>query len=284
MQFSKSVYIIITTHGHTRFDPLQSETELKTFEVPDDMHILSVMASPPGVINTTCSRSLYKFNNIIASNFETMDDSIKEHIDELDILVPEVDRIRKIIKTEENKLERDYYKHYQDKIDKETVDMQHVWDSRYSMSVYGPGNDMLNKRFSFNRVSNGLWLDNTIQLFNLPNIDEDFDIIQAMIDSNPDIDKNNFETNMSNIIDFLRGKGIKNITIFDFSCSVFMDEKNIEAREIRRLRRTYKKEHSHPYKKTSTFSGGVSKTRRSKTRRSKTRRSKTRRNKTPKRK
>ena len=39
MEFSKSVYIIITTHGITQIDPFQRDTEFKTFEVPDDMNI-----------------------------------------------------------------------------------------------------------------------------------------------------------------------------------------------------------------------------------------------------
>jgi hypothetical protein len=261
MEFSKSVYIVITTHGYIPIDPFQLDTEFKTFEVPDDINILSVIAAPPGVVNTTCYRSIDKFTNIIAAGFEQMDDNQKEHIEELDILAQAVDSIRQEIKKEDAKLFRDYSKHYQIEVDKDIMDMQHAADSRYGMSLYTPGSDMLNKRFEFNiEDSKGYWLNNKIQLFNLPNQDEDFDILEAIIEQNPSINRDKFQLSLSSIIKLLQNKGIVNIAIFDFSCSVLEDDlKLINDREVRKLRRGYnrQKERFTPYGRKKPFSGGV---------------------------
>ena len=261
MEFSKSVYIVITTHGYIPIDPFQLDTEFKTFEVPDGINILSVIAAPPGVVNTTCYRSIDKFTNIIAAGFEQMDDNQKEHIEELDVLAQAVDSIRQEIKREDAKLFRDYSKHYQIEVDKDITDMQHAADSRYGMSLYTPGSDMLNKRFEFNSEdSKGYWLNNKIQLFNLPNQDEDFDILEAIIEQNPSIDRDKFQLSLSSIIKILQDKGIVNIAIFDFSCSVIEDDLRLfNNREVRKLRRDYhrQKERFTPYGKKKPFSGGV---------------------------
>jgi len=267
MEFSKSVYIVITTHGYIPTDPFQLDTELKTFEVPDDTNILSVMAAPPGSINTTCYMSIDKFTNIISGGFENMNDNEKQDIEELDILAQVVDGIRQEIKTEDAKLFRDYTKNYQIEVDKEITDMQHASDNRYGMSLYTPGTYMLNKRFEFNiKDSVGYWLNNRIQLFNLPNQDEDFNILEAIIEQNPSINRDNFQVSLSSIIKILEGKGIVNIVIFDFSCSGIEDDsKVINDREVRNLRRaftigrrTYNRQEKRftPYGRKTTFSGG----------------------------
>ena len=266
--YSKSVYIIITTHGYIPVEPYSREPELRTFAVPDGMTILNVMASPPGSVNTKCYRSIQNFTQIIAAGFEQMNEQQKEHIDELDVFVPAVNTIRESLKKEDATLFKDYSKNYRIDITKDIKDMQHIVGSRYGMSIYSPSDYMLNKRFQIysSESEGGHWLNNKIQLFNLPEIDEDMDLVQTIIDLNPDMDKDNIEISLESIIAILREKGIENMAIFDFSCSLIGEEENLTDRTVRKVRQDYIKEtRFHPYKKTnqikSTLSGGIKRTR-----------------------
>jgi len=67
------------------------------------------------------------------------------------------------------------------------------------------------------------------------------------------------QTTLQHLLFFLKKQGIKNVVIFDFSCSVFdMDGKDVEKpREIRSIRRDIIKERNR-----STIGESSSKTRR----------------------
>jgi len=278
MELSNSVYVIITTHGLSQIDPFSSDRQLKTFEIPEGINILNIMASPIGVVNTICYKNLNAFASIISNGFENLSDEIKDNIGDISVLAPVVEDIQQKLKQEDKQVLRNSY--IRNESDPQLIDMQYTWDNRYNMDYHTSDNDMLNKRFSIDiKEEKVYWLDNKIQVFNLPNQDEDLDLLDAFIQENPSKFTEHISLNMNTIIDFLKSKGVINIVIFDFSCSTFNQDIGIKERERRDLRRNFTKsntksrqERMHPYTRKKQLAGRkktVNKTRKNKHKHSK---------------
>jgi hypothetical protein len=111
----------------------------------------------------------------------------------------------------------------------------HAYRTRYQISVYNPGDEFTEKRFVYSpgMFANAGKINDLTTSSNedlLPRIDTDY---------NP---TTRSEVTLSEILNFLAQNGAKNVTIFDFSCSVFDFDVfgrgvgSIE-REVRALRR-----------------------------------------------
>jgi hypothetical protein len=280
MNFSKSVYVVISVHGSTQLDPFLTEPEIRTFTVPAGINVIDIMASPPGAINMVCHNSLKGLSNVISNAIETLDEDTKENLDNIEVLVPIVSDIKNKLKAHDLGLLNAYNTPSQGDTDiAQAQELQHTWDNRFNMGFYQAGDELLNKQYTYDKTDTHThWLDNKIQVFNIPEQDEDFDVLEHfLVDS---ISERYFIINKGNIINFLQENGVENVVFFDLSCSNFEDHEKLSVRTARGVRREYHKEtqkyRPHPYMRRQTNKLGGRRRRGSKLRGSKLRGSKLR--------
>jgi hypothetical protein len=137
----------------------------------------------------------------------------------------------------------------------------YTFDRTYDVTIYKSGETIRNKIYSRKdkeTLFKPSYFDYKINMFG------NSDTSDLMIDLSGKIPNANTpsslsQTTLQHLLFFLKKQGIKNVVIFDFSCSVFdMDGKDVEKpREIRSIRRDIIKERNR-----NTIGESSSKTRR----------------------
>jgi hypothetical protein len=229
-RFPKKVVLLITTHGCI---PVKKEMPT-TLDVPDDMKIIQITAAGLGEINNIYGVNVIKYADkireylnylLISKTKEDYLNTLKPltaHMKKLDetLMVPEIKEKIKKNPNEDYGFDRNYY--YQ-KLDK----------SDYRVNIFNPGDKILNK--TYNRAAldatNYDWRINTLNVPGNPDLLKWFSPRVTRAHSENEI-------KLSKVIKFLKIRGVKEVVIIDFSCSVFMDENNryILNRDKRRLR------------------------------------------------
>jgi len=106
------------------------------------------------------------------------------------------------------------------------------------MKSYKSGDEILNKQFSYDSTENNIhWLDNKIQIFNLPEQNEEFNFLDFLHSLERFKDGTSGYVLMNMIIHYLKERGVENVVIFDFSCSKIVSQTPISNRGVRSLRR-----------------------------------------------
>lgn len=249
-EFSKSVYIIITTHGCIG---LKSSSELRTFEVPEGINIINIMASPPGVLNTSSYISLQNAFETINGGIDISKSNGKD-LSEMPVLREVIGNINEDLKLKDREIntvqQTENKTRY--KLDKRLLDLSHSWDTRFIMKSYKSGDEILNKQFSYDSTENNIhWLDNKIQIFNLPQQNEEFNFLDFLHSLERFKDGTSGYVLMNMIIHYLKERGVENVVIFDFSCSKIASQTPISNRGVRSLRRymPYGGGKKHTYRK-----------------------------------
>jgi len=248
--FSKSVYIIITTHGRVSLDSFSFyEPEFNTFQIPEGINVINVMASPPGVVNEICYKRIDSLLHTISGGIEKAKFNESDLI-KLPLLTEIIKTITSELKRNDKLLLRESERKYKDlfKTDTKHQDLVHSLDKRFLMKSYTDGQYMLDKRFYYDTTEENLhWLDNRIQIFNLPDQDEDFNFLDKFTVNG----KEKGSVYLRNIIDFLHRKGVHNVVIFDLSCSDIDSDEGLTPRGVRSLRRykPYGGGKKHTYRK-----------------------------------
>lgn len=219
------VILSILTHGNITVNKDNSE---KTFIMPAGIKMKRGYSSVPGVCNYISNNVNAYFVNTIQQSkqeletipFENIDNKFRKLLnifkkyDEQDTVKP----LTRFVKYKSQILAQDDEQAIEDVIDSERyID---TYDKFYQISTYLPGDKVIDKLYTrtnkeaVNNPSQKAWV--TV-LNNVDNIDL-FTILR------PQTRHGTIEIYLSEIVDYLKNQGVKEIIIFDNSCSVFVKE------------------------------------------------------------
>jgi len=252
--------IQITTHGNVMLtNSLMGPAE---FLVPNDMTLIYISVAAPGVCNLLTSESSYDYRRTIMENLNDINNQLNLITDETTL--NEVETFFKKFVRPFRK--RDTVMEYNPLIKEKNrnpfdTEFVYTFDRTYDVTIYKSGETIRNKIYSRKdkeTLFKPSYFDYKINMFG------NSDTSDLMIDLSGKIPNANTPSSMSqttlqHLLFFLKKQGIKNVVIFDFSCSVFdMDGKDVEKpREIRSIRRDIIKERNR-----NTIGESSSKTRR----------------------
>ena len=244
MVFPETVVLSITVHGLMSVE----DGTVSTFTVPDGMRIIKISAVAPGVCNVTTESEIEKANASIRKVFGSPDLTYQEIEPKLASLVQSLKTlesdttptVRSQLKGEKNTDMSNFLRHT---------------DKGFSIVNYQSGKTMINKEFG---RSDGEELESV----------DDYKITALNAVGQPDIhsiivserpgatmtrgstkSEEQYLLRLSTIVTFLKEKGVKNIVLFDFSCSEMTEG---TERDIRSLGRNLVKQGLKGGKKTET--------------------------------
>ena len=249
--YPERVILANLSHGNIIIDKKGIE---KTFVIPEGISVKRAYASTPGVCNFISADSNAEFVRSIRSfkgkllkpEFNgDLDDKIKillgtfQKSDKTDTFLGFINWLKERKTMTEKEIEEE---------DDETKDTAmesrryvHTFDQFYKLSTYLPGDTIINKKFSRtnSEATRNEWVSTLI------NIEPgSLDLLTIM---RPQTREGETFLFLSDIINYLKDNGVKEIIMFDFSCSTFTDEEHYEIndREIRARRRAITKDSSN---------------------------------------
>jgi hypothetical protein len=244
MVFPETVIVSVTLHGSIH--PEDGEP-VSTFKVPEGMRIKKISAVAPGVCNVTSETQIAKINRSITSAFENpvryedVDSKLPPLIQSFKQL--EKNEVITIIKDTESTIG-----------EKEKEFIRHT-DKGYTVAEYLAGQPILQKRYS-RSVGEGIDDANDFKI-NLLNVEGQPDLHSLLLTGRSgatttrasEIEESQYMVRLSSFVNLLQEKGVKNIVLFDFSCSDFYDT---TPRTSRALRNDAKRRKLNGGKKTET--------------------------------
>jgi len=275
--YPKRVILANLSHGSITLNKDGTE---KTFVMPEGMSVKRPRSSVPGVCNFISGDTNAYFVRTINSYKKKLETMPFANVDRefqvfLDVFkkydreetVPELKSLIKnkdTIIAEGDEEDVDYLTEAKKYVD--------TYDKFFKISTYLPGDIVIDKLFTrtneevVNTPSAKQWV---CILVNLPGAP---DLFTLMV---PQTRSGTINIYLSEVINFLKDKGVEEIIIFDNSCSVFMDKDDEQPsdRDIRHRRRTID---SVPSTSTGKFGGKTKKRRRQKRSKNKNKKRKTR--------
>jgi hypothetical protein len=226
------------------------------------MTLIYISVAAPGVCNLLTSESSYDYRRTIMGNLNDINTQLNLITDETTLNEVET-FFKKFVRPFRN---RDTVMEYNPLIKEKNrhpfdTEFVYTFDRTYDVTIYKSGETIRNKIYSRKdkeTLFKPSYFDYKINMFG------NSDTSDLMIDLSGKIPNANTpsslsQTTLQHLLFFLKKQGIKNVVIFDFSCSVFdMDGKDVEKpREIRSIRRDIIKERNR-----NTIGESSSKTRR----------------------
>ena len=246
MVFPETVVLSITVHG---LMPVENGT-VTTFTVPEGMRIKKISAVAPGVCNVTTEEEIEKATDSIRKVFGSPDLTYEEIDSKLTPLIGS-------LKTLESETIPTVRSQLKGEKDTDMSNFIRYTDKGFSTVEYLPGNPMINKEFG---RSDGEGIKTV----------DDFKISALNAVGQPDIhsiivsgrygatmtrgsrkSEGDYLLTLSTIVTVLQEKGVKNILLFDFSCSEMTEG---SERDKRFFRRNLVKQGLNGGKKTKTRS------------------------------
>jgi len=226
MVFPETVIVSVTLHGSIH---PENDTPIPTFKVPEGMRIKKISAVAPGVCNVTSETQIAKINRSITSAFEN---PVRyEDVDsKLPLLIESFKQLEKnevifILKDDSGEKEKDFVRHT---------------DIGYTVVDYLAGQPILQKRYS-RSVGEGIDDANDFKI-NVLNVEGQPDLHSLLLTGRSgatttrasEIEESQYMVRLSSFVNLLQEKGVKNIVLFDFSCSDFYQANPRKSRALRR--------------------------------------------------
>ncbi len=230
--------VILANFSHGSITVKKDGNE-KTFVMPEGISVKRAWASVPGVCNFVDPQTNAYFVRTIKSSkrrletipFENVDNEFKvllntfKKYDKEDTVEP----LKSIVKNKDNILAEEIgVETEEEKNDyiEQVGKYINTYDSFFKLSTYLPGERVIDKLYTrtnteaANTPSGRKWV--TL----LVNVDPgSLDLLTLM---RPQTRGGTLDIYLSQIIDFLKDKGVKEVILFDNSCSVFLDEDGTE--------------------------------------------------------
>ncbi len=230
--------VILANFSHGSITVKKDGNE-KTFVMPEGISVKRAWASVPGVCNFVDPQTNAYFVRTIKSSkrrletipFENVDNEFKvllntfKKYDKEDTVEP----LKSIVKNKDNILAEEIgVETEEEKNDyiEQVGKYINTYDSFFKLSTYLPGERVIDKLYTrtnteaANTPSGRKW--GTL----LVNVDPgSLDLLTLM---RPQTRGGTLDIYLSQIIDFLKDKGVKEVILFDNSCSVFLDEDGTE--------------------------------------------------------
>jgi len=234
MEFPETVVLSITLHGQMSV----KNGAVGEFTVPEGMRIIKVSAVAPGVCNVTTESEIEKANASIRKVFGSPDLTYKDVVSKL---APPVQSL-KTLESDTTHTIRSQLK------GEKNTDMSNFLshtDKGFSIVNYESGKPMINKEFGRSGGEGRKSVDDyKITALNAVGQPDLHSIIvsgrSGATDTRGSIkSEGEFLLRLSTIVTFLQKEGVKNILLFDFSCSE-MTEGSERYKRLLRLNLTKK--------------------------------------------
>lgn len=239
---------MITTHGNINTE----NGEPVRMKVPDAMKITKVGVAPIGVCNVTTESQINSLSKYIPRFFEEFSE------DELDA---KLSYAMPFITEFQSGMKKKVKSDLKTDKDEQMEEFVRYGDKPQTLYTYTSGQELLDKRYSRSREEN---LERAFDYKAIMlNVKGKPDLIHYMVDgtfgpvTRSATRDEGISIDLSDIVDFLKDRGVKHLVLFDLSCSTIPD---LNPRDIRAKRRRLEIE---------GVSGGRKKTKTRKTRRSK---------------
>lgn len=246
MSIPETLVLLITTHGSIPTD----NGEPVRIKVPDGMKITKVAVAQIGVCNVTTETQVNLLSKYITEILG--DDFSDEKLNDTMEFIREFQSSMKTKVKSQLKGEKD----------DEMQEFIRYGDKPQTLYTYTSGQELLDKRYSRSTEEN---LERAFDYkINMLNVKGKPDLFQYMMTgqmgsvTRSTTQVEGVSVNLSDIVGFLKDRGVKHLIVFDLSCSIIQD---LNPRDIRAKRRRLEVE-------------GVSGGRRKKTKTRKTKRSK----------
>lgn len=183
------------------------------------MRIKKISAVAPGVCNVTSETQIAKINRSITSAFEN-----PVRYEDVDSKLPSL--IQSFKQLEKNEVIT-ILKDTESTISKKEKDFVRHTDKGYTVAEYLAGQPILQKRYS-RSVGEGIDDANDFKI-NLLNVEGQPDLHSLLLTGRSgatttrasEIEEGQYMVRLSSFVNLLQEKGVKNIVLFDFSCSDF---------------------------------------------------------------
>ena len=201
------------------------------------MRIKKISAVAPGVCNVTSESQIAKINRSILSAFKNP--VLYEDVDSK--LPPLIQSFKQLEKSEVVPILKDT----KSTISEKEKDFIHHTDKGYSNREYLAGQEMIQKRYS-RSVGEGIDDANDFKITAL-NVVGQPDMLSLVISGRSgatttrasEIEEGQYMVRLSTFVEFLKERNVKNIVLFDFSCSDFpgLDPRDVRAQGMDAKRR-----------------------------------------------
>jgi hypothetical protein len=237
MVYPETVVVHISSHGEI---PMDQEVPA-TFLMPPDMMLLKLTASPQGVSHISTEKNLDHL-------MEILENSDVPRLMELTREEPDDKSANKIATTELKdfiRLGRNYDRRVLYSRHSETYQtLRRTLNKSYAIGLYRDSRLVLNKTFMEDvRVQISKWYFKAT-LVNVPGQPDLLSILPKMGDGSiSKTPQSSREITLQQIIEYLNQKHVKNVFIFDSTCSNFSEQ--YSPRTKRRVRRTMRTQNLH---------------------------------------
>ena len=201
------------------------------------MRIKKISAVAPGVCNVTSETQIAKINRSILSAFKNP--VLYEDVDSK--LPPLIQSFKQLEKSEVVPILKDT----KSTISEKEKDFIHHTDKGYTIREYLTGQPILQKRYS-RSVGEGIDDANDFKITAL-NVVGQPDMLSLVISGRSgatttrasEIEEGQYMVRLSTFVEFLKERNVKNIVLFDFSCSDFpgLDPRDVRAQGMDAKRR-----------------------------------------------
>lgn len=249
--FPKKVILSITSHGWIHCD----EGNPETFIIPEGITVNKITMSTPGNVNFVDPQQLKQSIRSIKRQEKRILDSkrsstVQRAIEDLKNNIIDIDK-------DEIKFLESERRNTKIPVDEDKIEEYEKRQEQLSQYIYGlnkahknyilhPGDVVVNKRYERENCTATKY-DWVMTILNVPGEPDLLNLLRVQTRHG------SCNTSLSEIVNYFRDNGVEELTIIDFSCSVFLegdikkdDLYNLTQREVRSIRRDFIKE-DKPY-------------------------------------
>lgn len=225
-KFPETVVLSVTVHGRLMMD--DDDGGVETFVVPSGMNIAKYSAVALGVCNMTSESDMIATNNIIREEFRNPNLTFEQVKEKLASIVPRIKGVTRLVE----KAIRGYKNP-----DENDLDYIRTLDRGATVMYYASGQRMLDKDYGRSTgEGTGSADDFKINMINVPGQPDLFKLFtvgRTTATTRASAPKEQGLVIFSQLVEYLKYHGVKNIVLFDFSCS----QLDVVPRGIRGFRR-----------------------------------------------
>ena len=286
IQYPEKIILVITTHGILKARESELGNKPDTFTMPEDIKLFKINVSTLGECNFMTEDSVKAYTNIVKRYTPYLIRKPRTSLTDSQIK-KKITGITHIIKTKETKEELDNLKENMKELfnkiqrskkpsDEDLERLQNIatyisnYDKSYEITVANPGDVIMNKIFTRSNIqaTKTDWIINAINMKGQP------DLLKLYFTQTR---RGESSITLQQLVNYLKMKGVKEIFLFDFSCSILQDINlgiELSPRSVRRTRRssrlsikggqTKHYKHKHKLKRYKTKSKDSNRTKRNK--------------------
>lgn len=210
--YPETAIVSIASHGLIKLKRKPSYTfaDVPKFTVPAGMNIIKYSEIPPGTCNMMTDDKLNEYIEYIL--IQELDKKNIEHaFDIVQDMVP-------IFKAKKQEIVTGQRLRSSEKHDAQTSTYVHTYDSGYLTGLFKEGQPMLNKTYTTEVEGRHVLYDWQVVLLNAVGQPDLFKILSTRRHHG-----DSGEITLKQIVMHLRENGVRNIVLFDFSCSNYLD-------------------------------------------------------------